>query len=116
MTVYGANYNFGNITVGAQNTNYDGATGTSYVYGEGKSIDALSYGATVAVNDQFSLGVQYAELDGDGITVNEEITSLTAGYNLGGATITLQYHEAENVDGAAGSDGEAVELRLKQSF
>ena len=116
MTVYGAKYNFGNITVGAQNTNYDNTTGTSYVFGEGKSMDALSYGATVAVNDQISLGVQYAELDGDGITVNEEITSLTAGYNLGGATITLQYHEAENVDGTSGNDGEAVELRLKQSF
>jgi hypothetical protein len=116
MTVMGANYNFGNITVGAQNTNYDDTSGTSYSYAQGKSMDALSYGATVAVSDQISLGVQYAELDGDGITVNEEITSLTAGYNLGGATITLQYHEAENVDGSSGNDGEAIELRLKQSF
>ena len=116
MTVMGANYNFGNITVGVQNTEYDDTSGTSYSYAQGKSMDALSYGATVAVSDQISLGVQYAELDGDGITVNEEITSLTAGYNLGGATITLQYHEAENVDGTSGNDGEAVELRLKQSF
>jgi hypothetical protein len=116
MTVMGANYNFGNITVGVQNTEYDDTSGTSYSYAQGKSMDALSYGATVAVSDQISLGVQYAELDGDGITTNEEITSLTAGYNLGGATITLQYHEAENVDGSTGNDGEAIELRLKQSF
>jgi hypothetical protein len=116
MTVVGANYNFGNITVGAQNTTYDDTSGTSYAYSNGKSMDALSYGATVAVSDQISLGVQYAELDGDGITKNEEITSLTAGYNLGGATITLQYHDAENVDGTSRNDGEAIELRLKQSF
>jgi len=116
MTVMGANYNFGNITVGVQNTNYDDTSGTSYSYAQGKSMDALSYGATVAVSDQISLGIQYAEVDGDGITVNEEITSLTAGYNLGGATVALQYHDAENVDGTSGSDGEAVELRIKQSF
>jgi len=116
MTVMGANYNFGNITVGVQNTEYDDTSGTSYSYSQGKSMDALSYGATIAVSDQISLGVQYAELDGDGITVNEEIMSLTAGYNLGGATVALQYHEAENVDGTSGSDGNAVELRVKQSF
>jgi hypothetical protein len=51
MTVMGANYNFGNITVGAQNTNYDDTSGTSYSYAQGKSMDALSYGATVAVSD-----------------------------------------------------------------
>jgi len=116
MTVMGANYNFGNITVGVQNTEYDDTSGTSYSYAQGKSMDALSYGATMAVSDQISVGVQYAEVDGDGITVNEEITSFTAGYNLRGATVALQYHEAENVDGTSGSDGNAVELRIKQSF
>ena len=70
----------------------------------------------MAVNDQISVGIQYAELSGAGITADEEITSFSAGYNLGGATIGLQYHEAENVDGTSGKDGEAIELRLKQSF
>jgi len=114
--VLGVSYNFGNITVGAQQTQYDEVSGTSYTYTAGKSIDATSYGATVAVNDQFSVGIQYAELDGDGITTNEEVTSITAGYNLGGATVTLQWHDAENVDGTANCNGEAIELRLKQSF
>jgi hypothetical protein len=70
----------------------------------------------MAINDQFSIGVQYAEVDGTGFTVNEEITSYTAGYNLGGATVTLQMHDAENVGGVSGTNGEAIELRLKQSF
>jgi len=116
MLVLGAKYNFGNITVGAQQTQYDDTSGTGYSYASGKSIDATSFGATVAVNDQFSVGIQYAELDGDGVTSTEEITSITAGYNLGGATVTLQYHDAENVDGTANNNGEAVELRVKQSF
>ena len=117
MLVTGVSYNFGNITVGAQNTNYDNVTGTSFAYSATGNADARSYGATAAITDQFSLGIQYAEFDGAGVgTSNEEITSITAGYNLGGATITLQYHDAENVDGTASNNGEALELRLKQKF
>ena len=70
----------------------------------------------MAVNDQISVGIQYAELSGSGLSTDEEITSYSAGYNLGGATIGLQYHSAENVDGTSGSDGEAIELRIKQKF
>jgi hypothetical protein len=117
QVVAGVSYNFGNITVGAQNTSYDNVTGTSLDYSGTGNADAMSYGATAAINDQFSIGIQYAEFDGAGVgTATEEITSITAGYNLGGATITLQYHDAENVDGTASNSGEAVELRLKQSF
>ena len=114
--VLGVSYNFGNIKVGVQETTYENVSGTSYGYSDGNEIEAKSYGATMAVNDQISVGIQYAELSGAGITVDEEITSFSAGYNLGGATIGLQYHEAENVDGTSGSDGEAIELRVKQSF
>ena len=114
--VLGVSYNFGNITVGAQETTYENVSGTSYAYSDGNEIEAKSYGATMAVNDQISVGIQYAELSGSGITVDEEITSYSAGYNLGGATIGLQYHNAENVDGTSGSDGEAIELRIKQKF
>ena len=114
--VLGASYNFGNITVGIQETTYENTNGVTMAYSEGKETEALSYGATMALNDQISVGIQYAELSGDGITSDEEITSVSAGYNLGGATIGLQYHDAENVDGATGSDGEAIELRIKQKF
>ena len=95
---------------------YDDVNGSYFLLSWCNEAEALSYGATMAVNDQISVGIQYAELSGAGITADEEITSFSAGYNLGGATIGLQYHEAENVDGTAGSDGEAIELRVKQSF
>ena len=114
--VLGVSYNFGNITVGAQETTYENTSGSSYAYSDGSETEAMSYGATMAVNDQISVGIQYAELSGDGLTADEEITSYSAGYNLGGATIGLQYHSAENVDGSSGSDGEAIELRIKQKF
>lgn len=114
--IIGAKYNFGNITVGAQQTTYDNVTGAARTYSNGKSQDHTSIGATVALSDAFSLGIQMAEVDGDGLTSDEETTSITAGYNLGGATISLQMTEVENHDGTAGSDGEAIELRVKQSF
>jgi len=114
--VLGVSYNFGNITVGAQETEYENTSGVSMAYSDGNTTEAKSYGATMAVNDQISIGIQYAELSGDGITSDEEITSFSAGYNLGGATVGLQYHDAENVDGSEGSDGEAIELRIKQKF
>ena len=112
----GVSYNFGNITVGFQETTYENTSGATMAYSDGNETEATSYGATMAVNDQISVGIQYAELSGDGITADEEITSFSAGYNLGGATIGLQYHDAENVDGSTGSDGEAIELRIKQKF
>ena len=115
QTVMGASYNFGNIKVGAQHTQYDDVNG-SYSYSAGAEAEALSYAATMAVNDQLSVGIQYAEFEASNLSADEEITSFSAGYNLGGATIGLQYHEAENVGGTAGKDGEAIELRLKQSF
>ena len=114
--VLGVSYNFGNIKVGFQETEYENTSGVSMAYSDGNTTEATSYGATMAVNDQISVGIQYAELSGDGITSDEEITSFSAGYNLGGATVGLQYHTAENVDGEEGSDGEAIELRVKQSF
>jgi hypothetical protein len=114
--VLGVSYNFGNIKVGFQETEYENTSGVSMAYSDGNTTEATSYGATMAVNDQISVGIQYAELSGDGITSDEEITSFSAGYNLGGATVGLQYHTAENVDGSEGSDGEAIELRVKQSF
>ena len=115
QSVIGASYNFGNITVGAQQTMYDDVNG-AYTYSAGAEAEALSYAATMAVNDQLSVGIQYAEFNASNLAADEEITSFSAGYNLGGATIGLQYHEAENVGGTAGKDGEAIELRVKQSF
>ena len=67
QTVIGGSYNFGNITVGAQETQYDNVNG-SYTYAANTEAEALSYGATMAVNDQLSVGVQYAEFSASNLT------------------------------------------------
>lgn len=113
----GATYNFGSFKVGAQRTSYDDVAGTALTtFSSGASADADSYGVSFAATDQLSLGINYAELSGTSVTKDEETTSVTAGYDLGGALLSLRYTEVQNKAGTANNDGEAVELRIKQAF
>jgi hypothetical protein len=113
----GATYNFGSFKVGAQQTSYDDVAGTALTtYSNGASADAKSYGLTFAATDQLSLGINYAELSGTSVTTDEETTSVTAGYDLGGALVSVRWTEVQNKGGTANTDGEAIELRIKQAF
>ena len=72
--VLGVSYNFGNITVGFQETEYENTSGVTIAYSDGNTTEATSYGATMAVNDQISIGIQYAELSGDGTVSYTHLT------------------------------------------
>ena len=115
MTGFGASYNYGSLTVGAQKTTVDDAN-LSAAFVAGSEAEYTSYGATYAVNDALSLGVQYAETSLTGATSDEEVLSYTVGYNLGGQVISVQFTDVENKGTSKGVDGEAVELRIKSSF
>jgi len=116
-TSFGATYSFGNFKVGYQQTDYDDVAGTALTtFSSGAEAEAKSYGISVAATDQISLGINYAELSGTSVTSDEETTSITAGYDLGGALVSLRMTEVENKGGNTGSDGEAIELRIKQKF
>jgi len=115
-TNIGLSYNFGNVTVGAQqHTVDDSNNGTDFTAGgEAKST---SIGAVFAASDAISVGVQVGKFEQNTSgKVDEDTVSLTVGYNLGGATITAQYTDVENKGGTAGTDGEAIELRIKQAY
>jgi len=115
MTGFGANYTYGSLTVGAQRTTVDDAN-LSEAFVAGTESEYTSYGATYAVNDALSLGVQYAETSLTGAASDEEVLSYTVGYNLGGQVISVQFTDVENKGTTTGVDGEAVELRIKSSF
>ena len=115
MTGFGASYNYGSLTVGAQRTTIDDAN-LSEAFVAGTESEYTSYGATYAVNDALSLGVQYAETSLTGATSDEEVLSYTVGYNLGGQVLSVQFHDVENKGTVKGTDGQAVELRIKSSF
>ena len=115
MTNIGASYNFGKVTVGAQQSTVDDSVNGS-AYTAGGEYQARSIGVVFAATDAISIGYQMAELDISSATTEEEIQSITIGYNLGGATVTAQYTDLENKAGSSGVNGEAFELRIKQAY
>jgi hypothetical protein len=115
MTNIGASYNFGKVTVGAQQSTVDDSVNGS-AYTAGGEYEARSIGVVFAATDAISIGYQMAELDISSATTEEEIQSITIGYNLGGATVTAQYTDLENKAGSSGVNGEAFELRIKQAY
>ena len=116
-TKVGLGYTMGAISVGAnQTTVEDTNTGTVFVAsGEYKTTSAS---AVYAVNDAISIGYQVGKLETNagGASTDEDLRSLTVGYNLGGTVVTAQYTEVENRTNVSGVDGEAIELRIVQAF
>jgi hypothetical protein len=115
MTNFGAKYNYGSLAVGAQRSTIDDAN-LSEAFVSGTESEYTSYGATYAVSDALSVGVQYAETSLTAATSDEEVLSYTVGYNLGGQVVSVQFHDVENKGTTKGTDGQAVELRIKSSF
>lgn len=115
-TNIGVSYNFGSVTVGAQQHSVDDSNNGS-TYTAGGDATSTSIGAVFAASDAISVGLQVGKFESNTAgKVDEDTMSLTVGYNLGGATITAQYTDIENKGGTSGVNGEAIELRIKQAY
>ena len=111
-TQISASYNFGQVTVGAGRIDSENGTLTAL-----QDKETNDFGITYAVNDKLSLGINYAETSLDtASTVDEEITMLQAGYNLGAVGVAISYMEIQNVEGARGKDEEIASIRLSTKF
>ena len=116
MTNIGASYNFGSVTVGVQQHTIDDSNDSS-TFTAGGEHKATSIGVVFAATDAISIGYQQGKLETKTASkVDEDTKSLTVGYNLGGATVTAQYTTVDSKGGTAGTDGEAIELRIKQAY
>jgi len=107
----GIAYNFGQFSVGASQIKNE--------LNDGTELETKEFGATVAVNDNLSLGISYHETeDSDAAsTADEEITMVQAGYNLGGVYMSVNYAQMENRNGlAANGDDDFASLRLGTKF
>ena len=111
VTKFGAAYNFGQITVGADQQKFDsGATANS-------DTKSTRFAAVFAVNDAIKLGARYTKTDVDGSTADEKMKTLEIGYNLGGLGIELSYGQLENLGGSStATDVDVVQLRTRQAF
>jgi len=111
LTKFGAAYNFGQISVGADRMVYDsGATSNS-------DTTMSRFAAVFAASDAIKIGARYTKTDVDGSNADEKMKTLEIGYNLGGLGIELSVGQVENV-GASSANGDAdvYQLRTRQAF
>ena len=105
-------YAIGGFTVGYQQSESDHDTASS-------SQDSMAYGITYAVNDDFSVGYSYHEVEFDsGATNNtdQESSGISASYTMGGMTLAGAMNEVDSMDGVATGDYEGYEFNLKFAF
>ena len=80
-------------------------------------MDGVAYGITYAVNDDFSIGYSYHELEtetsGDG---DQESTGISASYTMGGMTLAGASNESLNLGGTTTTDVEGYEFTLSFAF
>ena len=105
-------YAIGGFTVGYQQSESDHDTTSS-------SQDSMAYGITYAVNDDFSIGYSYHEVEFDSSANNntdQESTGISASYTMGGMTLGGAMNEVESMDGVATGDYEGYEFNLSFAF
>jgi outer membrane protein OmpU len=109
-TTYYATYAAGAVTVGAQASERDETT-------SGSDQDSVSFGITYAVNDDFSIGYSYHELETESTTdEDQESTGISASYTMGGMTLAGASNEVDNMEGTATQDFEGYEFTLSFAF
>jgi len=112
-TMY-ATYAMGAFTVGVQSSDLDDTTANS-------DQESVAYGVTYAVNDDFSIGYSYHEVEFEaGATNNsdQKSTGISASYTMGGMTLAGAMNDVENMQGssAAANDVEGYEFTLSFAF
>jgi len=115
---YGANYNFGQITVGYADKKYNPATTAALAV----ETTEKHYGAAFAIDKDLTIGALYAKANqtGAGIhaqqTGTQKMKAIQVGYALGPVDLTASY--AKNTDqlGVAGNDTDVAMVRLIGKF
>ena len=105
-----ATYAMGAFTVGVQTSDLDDTTANS-------DQESMAYGITYAVNDDFSIGYSYHELETELTTdQDQESTGISASYTMGGMTLGGAMNEVDNMEGSATQDFEGYEFTLSFAF
>ena len=105
-----ATYAMGAFTVGVQASDLDDTTANS-------DQESIAYGITYAVNDDFSIGYSYHELETELTTdQDQESTGISASYTMGGMTLAGAMNEVDNMEGTATQDFEGYEFTLSFAF
>jgi hypothetical protein len=118
---WGANYNFGQFTVGYADKTHNLGAGSSVATNVGSAMAAgehkeKHYGASYAVNNNMTVGLLYAKAEVAGSTIDSKLKGINIGYNLGPVNATVGYAKTSEVNGVAGNDTEVGMIRLIGAF
>jgi hypothetical protein len=119
---WGANYNFGQFTVGYADKTHNIGAGSTLATNIGTDVMAAGehkekhYGAAYAVNQQMTVGLLYAKAEVAGSSVETKLKGINIGYNLGPVNATIGYAKTAEVNGIAGNDVEVGMIRLIGAF
>jgi len=113
---FGARYNFGQFTVGAERQDEENAA----LAAAQVELETTTYAVTFAATDNMSIGLYMTDTEekigGAKSADDEEIKMVQVGYNLAGLGFSLSYAEVENVSNVNGTDGEQFQIRTIQQF
>ena len=113
---YGAKYNFGDFTVGANKKVYNPEAATMI---ETKEV---AYAAAIAINKDLTVGALYGKAEqagGAGVVgagVEQKIKAINVGYNLGPVALAAGYAKNTDAQGQAGADNDIFMIRLLGAF
>jgi len=119
---WGANYNFGQFTIGYADKKHNLGTGSevqtnvttaAMAAGEHKE---KHYGAAYAVDKNLTVGLLYAKAEVANSSVETKLKGINIGYNLGPVNATVGYAKTSDVNGTAGNDVEVGMIRLIGAF
>jgi hypothetical protein len=108
--MYGARYNFGQITVAAQRGKTKSAAAVPI------TVESDSFGVAYAVTPALSVGLSYGKTDKTLTTVDETIKQLSVGYNLGPVTVGASYAKVDDLGNTLGVNGDSIVLQASTRF
>jgi hypothetical protein len=108
--MFGARYNFGQITVAAQRAKTESAAVSSV------TLESDSYAVAYAVTPALSVGLAHGKTTKTATTVDETIKQLSVGYNLGPVTVGASYAKVSDLGNTSGVDGETYVIQASTRF
>jgi hypothetical protein len=110
---YGISYSAGAFAVGAEKHSQNRTTSATTV----DTADQISktYSATYAVNKDLSLGITHIKTDIE-TAIDEKITSVQVGYNLGAVAAVLAYSNLTDIGNTDAKDAKELQFRITAAF
>jgi hypothetical protein len=114
---YGVSYNFGQITLAASKSSVQNTSNID--------ADTTSFAIAYAINKDATINLVRAKTDADATgaatttrtaTLDEKLTGVNIGYNLGPVTLNAWYVDGDNVGGVAAGEGKAAMLLATTRF